>query len=363
VVKVWDARRGDELLTLRGHSQAVSGVAFSPDGHRLASAGGDQTIKVWDAVREPEGPRYTGHAGPVVALALSPDGRCCYTAANTAHGAEVHAWLTDTARRVVDYRGPASPVNVLAASADGRLLACGRNDGTIQVWESATGLRVPLAMHHVGAVRGLAFTPGGGRLVSVGLHRATTFGQSDAPPWQQDIQVCELATGKVEHVVSHPSVIWPRALAVDPRGKGVVVGDDRGTIHHWGLAPLREMADWQAHERVISGLAFRSNGQWLASASWDNTVRVWDTTSHGMVCSLRGHSRAVLAVAFSPDGRRLASAGEDRTVKLWNAESGWETLSLVGHADIVTALAFSPDGRRLVSASLDGTVKVWQAGD
>jgi WD40 repeat protein len=363
LVKVWDADRAQERLTLRGHTQAASAVAFSPDGTRLASAASDQTIKVWDPDHDPGGLRYTGHGGPVVALAFSPSGHLLYSAANAPGGAEVHCWRADSGRRVREYAGPAAPVNALAVSAHGRYVAAGRNDGTLQVWEAATGRLRPGATRHVGAVRSLAFTSEGDRLVSLGLHREAVA-EGDIPsPWQPEIRVWNLETGKVDRAVCDSGGAWPRALAVDPRHGQIVVGDDRGTLRFWNVATLRQTAEWPAHERVVSDLTFGADGQRLASASWDNTVKVWDVAAGRVVCVLRGHSRAVLSAAFSPDGRRLVSAGEDRAVKLWDAKSGWETLTLGGHADIVTAVVFSPDGRRLASSSLDGTVKVWRAGD
>jgi WD40 repeat protein len=375
LIKVWDPVKGEEILTLRGHTQGVASVAFSPDGSRLASAAGDQTIKLWDPVHEPDGPRYTAHTGPVVALIASPDGQFLYSAANPPAGAEVHCWRPATAGLVRTFEGSVAPVNVLTLSADGKLLAAGRNDGTLQVWEAATGRLVPGAIRHDGAVRGLAFTPDGGRLISAGLHRAVRSAdeaarRAPAGPaedaennWQHELQVWDLNTGRVERGMSHPAMTWPRSLAVHPDGEGLAIGDDRGVICFWDLRALRKTAEWSAHERVVSGLTFRADGRRLASASWDNTVKVWDVAAERVVCNLRGHSRAVVGLALSPDGRRLASAGEDRAVKLWDTESGWETLSLGGHADIITAVVFSPDGRWLASASLDGTVKVRQAGE
>ena len=107
-------------------------------------------------------------------------------------------------------------------------------------------------------------------------------------------------------------------------------------------------------------VAFSPDWSRIASASYDNTVKLWDAATGRETVTLQGHTDQVGSIAFSPDGTRIASASWDRTVRLWDAATGQETGTLQGHAGPVMHVTFSPDGARIVSTAVwDRTVKLW----
>ena len=127
------------------------------------------------------------------------------------------------------------------------------------------------------------------------------------------------------------------------------------------VATAQLKATFEGHTDIVSSVAFRPNGVMLASASWDQTVRLWNVKTGRLRHTLTGHTAEITSVAFSPDGQTLASASWDATIRLWNPNNGTLKRTLTGHAGGVTSVAFSPDGQTLASGSADSTIRLWNA--
>jgi WD40 repeat protein len=151
-----------------------------------------------------------------------------------------------------------------------------------------------------------------------------------------------------------------RDVAFSPDGRLLASASEDETVRLWAVATEAKARTLTGHTDKAFGVAFSPDGRLLASAGKDKTVRLWEVATGAQVRTLTGHSRWVFGVAFSPDGALLASASDDKTVRLWKVATGAQVRTLTGHTDTVRGVAFSPDGRLLASASDDRTVRLWE---
>jgi WD40 repeat protein len=126
--------------------------------------------------------------------------------------------------------------------------------------------------------------------------------------------------------------------------------------------PAEPVLVLRGHTSGVFNVSYSPNGKWLATASKDKTVRIWeaDTAECKEVALCKGHGNDVYRVLFSPDSKLLASASDDQSVRLWSVPSGELVRTLTGHTGDVYNLAFSPDGKMLASSSYDQTVRLWE---
>ncbi len=356
-----------ELLTLRGHTEPVRSVAFSPDGRHLASAGGQYgnpgTIMIWDAATGEAIRSWSGHAQGTTCVAYSPDGKRLASAAGERYDqpGEVKVWDPATGQELLSLEGQTFPAWSVAFSPDGRRLAgaCGgfrrgKLTGEVLVWNLEAGAPVIHLSGHKGVVRSLAFSPDGRWLASADISGT--------------VKVWNASLGSEVLTLREP-MVDVSSVTFSPDGRRLAAGGMDGGIRAW------DATLWDAHPTTpqyplftlyqkssVLSVSFSPDSRRLAAGYEDHLVRVWDTSTQAESLTLRGHADAVFGVTFSPDGWRLATAGRDRTVKIWDATTDRETLALrpPGVTSVgVTSIAFSPDGRWLASAYQDLAVRIW----
>ncbi|KAL1889912.1 hypothetical protein Sste5346_008639 [Sporothrix stenoceras] len=155
----------------------------------------------------------------------------------------------------------------------------------------------------------------------------------------------------------HDDSVWSVAFSAD--GNHVASASSDDTVKIWNITSGACLQTLEGHNESVWSVAFSADGNHVASASSDKTVKIWNITSGACLQTLEGHNESVWSVAFSADGNHVASASSDKTVKIWNITSGACLQTPEGHNDWVSSVAFSADGNHVASASIDKTVKIW----
>jgi WD40 repeat protein len=340
------------LRALLSNESNVLAVAWSRDGSIIATGGHDRQARLWDAV--------TGtcrhileHDDSVRALALSADGHILLTA--TAR--HVNLWDTTTDQPIAA-AGLAQEADVLALalSADGTRVLTGTRGGAVRLWDSATGELLRKLDGPTLAVRIVAFSPDGKRLLAAGDDSAGFL-------WSATGDLL----GPLKHERSDRKI---GDAAFSPDGKTVLTGSYDGTARLWDTATAQphRVVDAETgaplpvvlrHPGPISAVAFSPDSKRVVIAGADQSARVWTLTGQPRGQPLR-HDGGVAAVAFSPDGKTLLSGGWDQAARLWDAATGDPLGSLLPHPSEVTRVTFLRDGRIGLTFSRDRAVRLWQ---
>jgi WD40 repeat protein/serine/threonine protein kinase len=164
---------------------------------------------------------------------------------------------------------------------------------------------------------------------------------------------------EIQTLRGHSRVVSSVAFSTD--GRRIVTGSWDKTAKVWDAATGRELLTLTGHSNAIWSVAFSRDDQRIVTGSEDQTARVWDAATGHELFTLTGHSNTICSVAFSPDSQRIATGGADQTAKVWDAATGHELFSLTGHSKEIFSLVFSPDGRRIVTGGADQTARVWDA--
>jgi WD40 repeat protein len=292
---------------------------------------------------------------PVGAVAFSPGGK---TLATMNLEGTVRLWDVATGRPISShFIGHGGPFDAVAFSPDGKTLAVVYPDSTVQLWDVATGRPIGGRLTGGTGIAGsVAFSPDGKAVATVSFQGTVRLwdvpsGQLVGPPFTGDT-----GTSNTGLVVS---------MAFSPDGKALATGSLDGTVQLWDLATHRPIGAPLTRGTGTAGaagsVAFSPDGTTLATGSFDGPVQLWDVaTDQPIGAPLTGSTGMVGSVAFSPDGKALATGSLDGTVRLWDVASGQLAgAPFTGDTGAVLSVAFSPDGKTLATGSDDGTVRLW----
>jgi WD40 repeat protein len=158
--------------------------------------------------------------------------------------------------------------------------------------------------------------------------------------------------------LGHSSLI--KDTAWSPDGTRIATASDDQTARVWDAVSGKELAKLVGHTELVNSSAWSPDGTRIVTASDDQTARVWDAVSGKELAKLVGHTYRMLSAAWSPNGTRLVTTSDDKTARVWDAMSGKELAKFVGRTQFVTSQAWSPDGTRIITASWS-VAKVWDA--
>lgn len=253
-------------------------------------------LRIWRIPGSNKAEVLSGHEKAAVALALFPNGKM----AVSGDYSSLHLWDLSKHKMISQAVAHTSWIYSISLSRSAKRIATLGNDGLLKVWDAAS-LEV--------------------------LQKRSCAKLSEAAVFDCDENQLVIGSGSQLEI-----------LSVDD------------------LQPLRVLG---RHRARIRSLAFSPDYHYLASGSYDSTVKIWQMPNGTDLCTLKGHSLRVWSLSFSPDGNRLASAGGDGTVRIWDVNRREQLFSLNVAGGIVFSVAFSANGKMLAAGGEGGLVHLW----
>lgn len=326
----------------------------------LLPSGSAQNVTQW---RVPEGDIAPADMTAINAIAFSLDGT--QLAIATANG--ITLYNTYTGKELALFSAPLDHTVALAFSPDNRTVASASGNATLHLWDTRTGEH-STHLGHTYPVVALAFSPDGNTLATGSFREIRLWNLTTAQPTQASV------------LEGHRDMVT--TLAFSPDSKILASTSFYGTILVWDIETGQRRHNLPAHTDSITAFAFSPDNRMLASGGYwsldaESTIHLWDIHTGHLLTTVEGHTDPVFALAFSPGppsvnaeaesnniyGNTLASAGWDNTIRLWHPRTGQLQAIFEANTDLVFALAFLPDasgtyGKTLASTSLDGTIQL-----
>ncbi len=400
------------LVIPKGHTAAITSLAFSKDGSYILTGSRDYTAILWDQnAREIQNYKVNNE---IQAVAISPDGKMVLTGSTDGMMA-----LWNIGGSIIKiFNGHSNFINSVAFSAQGNQILSGSDDGTVKLWDLNGNLKV--SFKHTGAVNSVCFSNDGkmiltgssdktvvlwnlqgnklqtftGHRSAVKDARITDNGNYILSSGDDRLAILWNRNGTIRHQMKH----FDRVLSSDisPDNKTIVssgfdgmvkIWNTSGTLLYsfkadeWGLSKVRFSPDgksfvttseighckqwdlkgksiqnYQGHASLVNSIHLSENGQMILTAGSDGHANLWDAFNN-QYKTLAGHKAKVNCAKISADGKYILTGGEDKTAILWDHQGNISKRFKLDHS--VTSVAFSPDGQKIVTGCYTGCTKLW----
>jgi len=335
------ACRLPEPIVLRHHRANVSRCRFFPDSDKAITLGNDGTARIWDAKDGTLLRTLRGHSAFVTNVDISRDGRLVAT---SARDGSARLWDAATGRSLFTFPGGRVDNSAVQFSLDSSKLLIGKSDGEVSTWDTSTGeqIRHYCNTSYVSCLEDAYFVLDGKYVLANNAKEEKIF-------------IWDEANGQLAKELKTSGINY--ATTITPDGKKVLAGGDEGHLWQWDYETGESDGHKSAHFATIVRLSFSPNGQLFLTGSLDGYAKMWDYKT-GKVLQTLHHGDGVITAVFSPDGKTVLTASYDWTARLWDVESGRLLRELNTHSGDLHQAAYSPDGKKIITASEDTTAHI-----
>ncbi|KAH6580332.1 hypothetical protein BASA50_010169 [Batrachochytrium salamandrivorans] len=313
-----------EKHRLAGHRGPINKIAFHPVYSILATASDDTTIKIWDYETGTFERTVKGHTKAVNDVAYHPAGSCLLSCSADL---SIKLWNVENDYECLrTMHGHGHSVSAVAFSPDGESFLTASRDSTIRLWETATGFATRTIQGHNDWVRDIAWSADGALVASCSNDQSILIW--DSSTWSQ-----------ISHLLGHTHVV--ESVAFSP------------------LSQTPSMTKLALQTAVTVQPSSSGSQYFVASASRDKTIKLWDAISGQCIHTIIGHENWIRDIAFYPSSPYLISVSDDKSMRVWDTATGKSVKTLESHAQFVTCCAIHQSERILATASVDQTCKLW----